>query len=307
MRHFQFGYLVFVLGLCGCLAMADRPKLSASHCEVDEAAPIGPLIATRYPNLQALETTVQITYHADGVTITQCSNGTAIQSSLSQGVSEKDFRIARDSGLVERVSLAIRSPYALFQLGDLKRIFVLSRRKQKVFGAGSVAFYDFGERMTQHIVSSHRNQIAEDDWGEKGFLNTFNHVTAQAFVTAIYDETMAEYVADVHERYNMPELITGDFKPKQLTSPTNNPVDNYVDMINNEWGQQLGMRLKAELEIGRNTVWTPVLLADFLNELQCFYAWSLGVRFAPFEADDDEVIRFSKKLNLVLHEGVGID
>ena len=85
------------------------------------------------------------------------------------------------------------------------------------------------------------NQISDEDYlnlsceelSEKGYLNTFNHITAQAFMTSIFSERLADFIADVHELYNMPELITGDFTEQQLADFENGPVDNYVDMINN--------------------------------------------------------------------------
>ena len=142
--------------------------------------------------------------------------------------------------------------------------------------------------------------MSAEDLGEKGFLNTFNHVNAQAFVTAIFSKELADFVADVHERHNMPELITGDFSPEQLASTTNNPIDNYVDMINNEWGQELGIVLAKQHGIDGQSEWTPKLLADFLNDMQSYYTWAFGISMDPFEPDDRAVKRFADKLNLVL-------
>ncbi len=52
---------------------------------------------------------------------------------------------------------------------------------------------------------------------------------------------MADYIADLHERHHLPELTTlGKFTSAQLNDFNNSPLDNYVDMINNEWGQELG-------------------------------------------------------------------
>ena len=126
------------------------------------------------------------------------------------------------------------------------------------------------------------NQISDEDYlnlsceelSEKGYLNTFNHITAQAFMTSIFSERLADFIADVHELYNMPELITGDFTEQQLADFENGPVDNYVDMINNEWGQELGKVLGKKYGIDRHTIWTPQLLRDYLNDIQLYHSWA---------------------------------
>ena len=107
---------------------------------------------------------------------------------------------------------------------------------------------------------------------------------------------MADFVADVHERENMPELIYGNFSEAQLTDPNNNPVDNYVDIVNNELGQQLGILLKSKYGITYETVWTAELLASYLNDIQQYYSTSFRITIKPFRASDDVLIRFVRKV-----------
>ena len=77
-------------------------------------------------------------------------------------------------------------------------------------------------------------------------------------------------------------------------------MDNYVDLINNEWGQELGKQLKEKYNIDRETNWTPELLANYLNDLQSYYSWAFQIGFEPFRPEDDVVRRFSDKINIVM-------
>jgi len=139
-----------------------------------------------------------------------------------------------------------------------------------------------------------------EDLSEKGYLNTFNHVTAQAFMTSIFSEELADFIADVHERHNLPELISGNFSEAQLTDLDNGPVDNYIDLINNEWGQELGKSLREKYNISTKTRWTPELLAAYLNDIQRYYSWTFQIGFRPFKPADEMVKHFTNKINKVL-------
>ncbi|MDQ3018158.1 MAG: hypothetical protein M3R25_15710, partial [Bacteroidota bacterium] len=103
----------------------------------------------------------------------------------------------------------------------------------------------------------------------------------------------------VHERNRLPELITGTFTTEQRTDLDNGPVDNYIDMINNECGQELGKTLRIKYSICSRTEWTASLLADYLNDIQDYHSWVFRIRFIPFRDTDDLVIRFAKKINSV--------
>jgi hypothetical protein len=118
---------------------------------------------------------------------------------------------------------------------------------------------------------------------------------------------LADFVGDTHERYYHPELITGKFSEKQVNDLDEGPLDNYVDVINNEWGQEIGVKLKEKYSINRNTRWTPELLASYLNELQRYYSWAFQIGFRPVRPDEEVVIKFSSKMNLVLAGDVPYD
>lgn len=171
-----------------------------------------------------------------------------------------------------------------------------------MFGEGDIAFYDLAEQSVRQIREEDRKKMSEHDLSEKGYLNTFNHVTAQALITSLYSERLADFISDVHERQTMPELITGDFSPGLRNDVDKGPTDNYLDMINNEYGQELGKRLKRKYQIRESSYWTPSLLADYLNDVQNYYSAAFDISFLPFRETDDMVIRFAVKINSVKAE-----
>ena len=185
---------------------------------------------------------------------------------------------------------------------ELKVISIMARRRYDLFGANDVAFYDLALACVENIDPIDRTRISMQDTTEKGFINTFNHMIAQALVTSIYSEEIADFIADSHERFHMPELITGNFSDGQLNDPEKNPTDNYVDIVNNEWGQELGKQMSSRYHIDSTTIWTCELLAKYLNEMQSYFAWSFQVSFRPFEPHDPKIKRFTQKLNTVLAE-----
>ncbi len=271
---------------------------------------IGGLLLTQFTSLEELKEVISIEYITGSSGILKGMFGKAevrlrhqsgreqVISILSSGVDEGDFNQARDGGILDRGLLAIKTPFAVINRKDLVSIELLGRRRYEMFGEGDIAFYDLAEQMVKNIKTDYKNVLSEKDLSEKGYLNSFNHIVAQAIMTAAFSERLAEFVADVHERYTMPELITGIFTEDQLKDLEKGPVDNYVDMINNEWGQKLGKRIKKKYEINTKTLWTPSLLTAVLNDIQrhCSFAFAIG--FNPFKESDDMVVRFANKINL---------
>jgi hypothetical protein len=270
------------------------------------------LLLTGYNSMAGLKSSVQIQYikgkpgslramgRKSAVRLTYRSGSREVTSILKTGISETDFMRARDGNIWDRLELGLRSPFAVINKKALVNIERLGRRRPWVYGQGDVAFYDLAETMVQNILAEDTTSMSAADLSEKGYLNTFNHITAQAFMTSIYTEALADFVADVHERRRMPELITGNFTEDQLADLENGPLDNYIDLLNNEWGQKLGKSLRRQYMISRKTYWTPQLMADYLNEIQSYYSWAFQIGFNPFRPDDDIVIRFARKINSVL-------
>jgi hypothetical protein len=269
---------------------------------------------TRFRSFDQFKKEIHIEYEKGGdgsnstnkrkhlVRLTYSSCGSEVTSILSTGVSQNDFSLAQKGGFWDRVSLVLKSPYSIWNRKDMRTAYALSRRDGSVFREGDVAFYDLAELMSQNISEHDKLSIPDIDLSEKGYINTFNHITAQAFMTSVFSEKLADFIADAHERHNMPELITGEFSEDQLADIENGPTDNYVDMINNEWGQEIGKLLKERYNISRETVWTPKLVENYLNDIQVYYSWSFQIGFEPVRSTDEVVIRFTNKMNSVLAE-----
>ncbi|MBT4774745.1 MAG: hypothetical protein HOL28_12365 [Crocinitomicaceae bacterium] len=313
-----FASFFLLISILACNSSANYPQTCTcnSTFTIDKAPGMKmALLASRINSMEELQEIIEINYynnfnrdtsHRDTeslVRLKHCSNGLEIISELKAGISQSDILNARNGSLTDQLALLYDSPFAIANRMEINKVYLLARIKPDLFGEGDVAFYDLALASVKNINTKDLAYIHPRDSSEKGFLNTFNHITAQAFITSYFSENLADFVADVHELHNMPELTSGRFTAEQLNAPDDNPVDNYVDMINNEWGQELGKLLKKRYFINRNTTWTPKLLARYMNDIQYYYSWALQIGFKPFTEEDVEVIRFSKKINLI-QEGV---
>ena len=259
------------------------------------------MLLTQYNSFEELKSVVQIKYVTNStpaVFLHYSYGGREVTSVLKKGINQEDFVNAGNGNFWDKLGVGLRCPYAVLHRSELRTVENLGRRKI-TFGIGDLAFYDLAETMVLHISDEDRINMSQKDLSEKGYLNTFNHVIAQALMTSMFSETLADFVADVHERFNMPELVTGKFTEAQLSDIETGPVDNYLDMINNEWGQELGKVLREKYHIKKNTYWTPGLLADYLNDIQSYHSWVFKIAFEPFRPTDEVVIRFVKKINMV--------
>ena len=264
----------------------------------------GALLGSTFKSFEELKTVVQIEYNDEipMVRVSHESDGIKVCSTLKPGVNEGDFRKARDGDLFDKLSLAIRSPFAAWNQDDLVRVFILARRKPNIFGESDVAFFNIAEANICNMDASNYGTASIRDLSEKGYINTINHITAQAIITTCFSEEMADYIADVHERFYHPELIRGDFTPDQVNDLDEGPLDNYIDMINNEWGQELGKALKSKHDINSSTVWTPSLLAAYLNSTQDYYSYAFNVDFEPFSEKDSIVVNYARKMAHVMED-----
>ncbi|MCY7327754.1 MAG: hypothetical protein LH618_04325 [Saprospiraceae bacterium] len=273
----------------------------------------GALLGTRFTSLEELKSVIQPEYDSidtknQCVRVHHCSNGREVIAVLATGTSQGDFVKARYGGtLWDRVRLLFRCPFAVINRKDLQKIYALSRLRPEWFGGGDLAFFEIAESMVENINTPALAFRNTRDSTEKGYLNSFNHITAQAVITSCFSEELADFIADAHERYRHPELITGKFTAAQIADLAEGPVDNYVDLVNNEWGQELGKQLRGKYNIDRETNWTPELLADYLNDLQGYYSWAFQIGFAPFRPEDEAVRKFSNKLNIVMKGGLSFN
>ncbi|HEX2898367.1 MAG TPA: hypothetical protein VHS96_01485 [Bacteroidia bacterium] len=296
------------LGECACVPPAGAEGIAAGT---------GGLIATRFKSLEELKIVVQIEYftkegkpvpegeEASMVRVIHCSKGRQVTGILESGISQDDIVKVQNGSFLDRLNLVFQSPYAVANREDLGRVYFLARRVPLSFGGGDLAFYDLAETSVANINTPNLAFKDVKDTSEKGYINSFNHITAQAFICSIFSEELANFVADLHERKNMRELTTGKFTENQLSNPVDNPVDNYVDIVNNEWGQELGNRLRKKYHISRDTWWTSELLSDYLNDIQGYYGWAFQIGLKPFRPEDEFVARFSSKINTVMRNKYG--
>ena len=275
----------------------------------------GALLGTRFTSFEQLKSVIQIEYHNGAVapdstvaqnafvSVRHCSSGKTVTSILQTGTSQGDLHKAGYSNAIaDRLGILFHCPYAIANRKDLEKVYMLSRWKPDAFGEGDPAFFDLAKTSVVHINTPDLAFKHVRDSTEKGYFNTFNHIISQALITSCFSEEFADFIADVHERNNCPELITGRFTAAQVLDLEAGAVDNYVDLINNEWGQEIGKQLREKYRIDRETQWTPQLLADYLNDLQHYFSWSFQIGFIPFRPADEVVVRFSTKLNTVMGE-----
>ena len=298
--------LVAILSSLG-MSFRDSESVVPDGDRVTRTMPYrGALLLPNFKTLDELERVIDIEYSVDGrrrkVTITQISGPMRVSSILEDGIDQSVLYEARTRGFLFRLGVVARCPRLLCYQKDLVRTEILARWRGMMFGEGDLAFYDIAEQMVFNIDEWDASTMSCDELSEKGYLNTFNHVTAQAMITSIFSEELADFISDLHERFAMPELITGEFSQEQLDDWELGPTDNYLDMINNEWGQELGKYLAEKYRIDRNTRWTTELLANYLNEIQNYYSWVFDISFTPFRPNDRMVVHYANKLNAVMFD-----
>jgi hypothetical protein len=278
----------------------------------------GALLGTRIASFEEMKTIIQIEYENGSITadsrapenswvrVHHCSDGREVIGVLEKGTTEGDLMKAKDA-ILSRFSILFGSPYAVMNRKDLDKVFALARIIPVSFGVDDVAFFDIAKALVKNINTPDLAFKNTRDSTEKGYINTFNHITAQAILTSCFSEELADFVADIHERDRHPELITGRFTPAQIADLGGGPVDNYVDIVNNEWGQEIGKQLKVKYGINRTTNWTPELLANYLNDMQAYYIWAFQIGFKPFRAEDKVVRVFANKMNMVMTDDLSFD
>lgn len=291
--------------LAGCGPSGTVWEQHSSECyqeapELEEKHGRMALLLTSFETFDEFKSVVEIQYLPDskGVTLTHKSSGYEVISELRPGLSEGDLKGAVEGALGDKLSVAARSPYAVIAREELQGVEWLARHRPGIFGQDDVAFYDIAERMVRNLSIRSKQGMTDRDLDEKGYLNTFNHVIAQAFMTSLYSEKLADFVADLHERENMPQLISGDFTEEQIIDLEFGALDNYLDMVNNEWGQEIGKYLSKELGIVKGQCWDYDLVSDYINGIQGFMSRSFGVSFTPLSAQDAMVVKWAGKLNM---------
>lgn len=302
----------FVENRVGDETLTKGRKAYESNLYVQEHVGIRALLTTRFADFEQFKQRVNIRYDRaclwtlDGpkqremVHLEYREGDELIQRTLTSGIGQGALLKLLDSDPWKKMHFLLENPLAVRERKVLEKFHMLSRRRADVYGSKDVAFYDLAETMVRHINTPQVAFQTFRDSLEKGYISTFNHLAAQAIITAFFSEELADLIGDLHERHTMPELTTGQFTEKQLTDTITGPMDNYVDVLNNEIGQRLGLKLKQRYQLHELTHCTPELLATLLNEIQAYCMWALEIGMDPFEARDAVVIKFARKMNVHL-------
>ncbi|NOT37112.1 MAG: hypothetical protein HOP11_07020 [Saprospiraceae bacterium] len=289
----------------------NSPKNSALN---DFGTRCKALLTSRFKNLEEFKNVVSIQYDRDysrldssecrnsSVTLSYKSNGEEIKRTMSSDINQDDVQKLPKSDIITLSCFIFTHPNIIRLRKNLEDAYSLSRRKPAFYGPGDKAFYDLAEASYYNIISQPQTFLNSKDSSEKGYINTFNHITAQAIITSFFSEELADLISDLHERKNMPEITCGKFTSVHLNDTLNNIVDNYIDILNNEIGQKIGLKLREKYNINSTTQCTPILLSNYLNDVQGYYSMVLKIVFRSFRPSDKVINKFSHKINLVLEK-----
>ena len=91
---------------------------------------------------------------------------------------------------------------------------------------------------------------------------------------------------DIHERDHT-ALMTGEMKGQNMGAV----IDNYADIINNEWGQRWGEAISEDLGITKDTKWTNDITSKYLNALQDKISKGMGIKFNKTFSEKDDFVK----------------
>jgi hypothetical protein len=263
-----------------------------------------PLVESDYASLTALRKDVKIVQtpgHLDWGGLNEVPAKVEVSTPTSPGANElsmgtvgqAELSAAAAAGVTEQAALAWEHPEIVRYQGALAGIQNISYVRRNVSGS---AIGRIADLMAANIT--HRpprpNTTART---REAIKNMFLHVFGQAIITTIWGRGAADFAGDIHER-DQPALIVGG---KLTPAAERQAIDNYCDLINNVHGQAWGEALSKSLSVDGNTVWTPVMVALYANELQKYVAKSMGWTMKAIPPTDPEITRFSNMLNEVVH------
>lgn len=263
-----------------------------------------PLVESDYASLTALKkdvTIVQTPAHLDWGGYHQVPASVRVTTSSSPGANElsmgtvgqAELSAAAAGGRADQAALAWEHPEILRYQGALAGIQNISYVARNVSGSAIGRIADLMAANITHRASR-PNTAART---KEAIKNMFLHVFGQAIITTIWGRAAADFAGDIHERDQPALIVGGKFTP----ATERQAIDNYCDLINNVHGQFWGQLLSATLSVDGDTVWTPVMVALYANELQKLVAKSMGWTMSAIPATHPEVAKFSNMLNEVVH------
>jgi RHS repeat-associated protein len=286
-------------------APAESAYMAFANSPVTMSDPDGrkPLIANNYKDLAALKKAVDIKYTPAG-TFTSAEVSVTDKAKKSKGtntLSESNVgqaaivKAARSTDWAEQGAFALSNPTAVYHKNALEGIEKLSFVAKNTPGT---ALGKISDAMYPHIAKSPTGPtyvVGGKTVAMSGTTkNMLLHVFGQAVITTIYGRSSADFAGDAHER-DTPGLISGTIAP----ADERKAIDDYTDMVNNLYGQDIGERVGKKLGVSSSTVWTPALTAKYVNAVQAEIASEMGWKMTPFSAKDPEIVKFSALLNEV--------
>ncbi len=260
-----------------------------------------PLIANEFKDIAALRKAVDIKYTprrftSAYVSVTDKAKKSKGTNELSEGgVGQADLKKAAAGDLADKIGFGLGNPSVVWHKSELEGIEKLSYVAKNT---SHTALMKISDAMYTHIAKPSAGPtyfIGKDKVDMPGATrNMLLHVFGQAVITTVYGRSAADFAGDIHER-DQPSLITG----KIGATEERQAIDNYSDMINNLYGQDIGERVSKTLGVSSSTVWTPAMTAKYVNAIQAEIATEMSWKMTPFSAKAAEIARFSALLNEV--------
>ena len=201
-------------------------------------------------------------------------------------VTQAELKAAKAGGFLDKAALGLSHPELIWYRSDLEAIEKLSFVKKNTSGS---AIGHVSDAMLTHVKPATKSKAATE-----GRPNMLLHVFGQAVITTLFGRGAADLAGDIHER-DMASLISGTITPAEEKGA----IDNYADMINNVYGQQLGAQLASSLGVGGGTTWDPALTTQYVNAAQAWIAGEMGWKMSDFKDTDPVIVKFTALLNEV--------
>jgi hypothetical protein len=282
---------------------------TAGNAAVNRLLQRKPLIASDYKNLKALKQVIDIrnipattvtlpgedhrpprTFQIPArVAVSYPKAGLTDINELSEStVTQAELKAAAAGGFLDKAAVALAHPELVWFKSDLEAIEKLSFVKKNTAGS---AIGHVTDAMLTHIKPPAKSKAASE-----GRQNMLLHVFGQAVITTLFGRAAADLAGDIHER-DMASLISGAITPAEAKGA----IDNYVDLINNVYGQQLGAQLATSVGVGvgGGTTWDPALTTEYLNAAQRWISREMGWKMSDFTVSDSVVVKFTALLNEV--------
>ncbi len=243
-----------------------------------------PLVATDYKTLEDLGQKIELRYYSDIAKMVYISNtfeGKTVTDKLSSSMSsQEDLKKARSANLFQKGVIGLTNPTAVYYRKTLEKIEKMS---YKAKNDQNLAF----QSIAKSLLAKTSNPRGTLD-------NTYLHVAGQAFITTLFGEGVADFAGHLHETAHE-ALMTGIFISDR---DINAAIDNYSDLVNNQWGQEFGMEISEHLGIDSSTEWTNDLTANYLNALQEKISETMGIEFeSSYNADQNFVKNLTTFIN----------